>query len=69
MYPNRNHVVVNKQYPTAQKLYLSSTILRKESRSETKEEDFEHYYNYSGLFRTRMPLLRRQDFCDEQNFY
>jgi hypothetical protein len=47
--------------PTAPALHLSSTILRKASRSATEEEDYEYFFNYLWLFRTRMPLLRRQD--------
>jgi hypothetical protein len=47
--------------PTAPTLYLSSTILRKASRSTTEEEDSEYFSNYLWLFRSRMPLLRRQD--------
>jgi hypothetical protein len=39
----------------------SSTILRKASRSTTEEEDYEYFSNYLWLFRTRMPMLRRQD--------
>jgi 3-oxoacyl-(acyl-carrier-protein) synthase len=31
------------------------------SRSTTEEEDFEYFSNYHCLFRTRMPMLRRQD--------
>jgi hypothetical protein len=41
--------------------HLSSTILRKESRSTTEEEYSEYFSNYLWLFRTRMPMLRRQD--------
>jgi hypothetical protein len=50
--------------PTAPTLHLSSTILRKVSRSKTEEEDLEYIYNfpnYLWLFCTRMPLNRRQD--------
>jgi hypothetical protein len=47
--------------PTAPTLYLSSTILRKISRSATEEKDSEYFSNYLWLFRTRMPMLRRQD--------
>jgi hypothetical protein len=47
--------------PTAPALHLSSTILRKASRSTTQEEDSEYFSNYLWLFRTRMPILRRQD--------
>jgi hypothetical protein len=47
--------------PTAPTLHLSSTILRKASRSTTEEEYSEHFSNYLWLFRTRMPMLRRQD--------
>jgi hypothetical protein len=47
--------------PTAPTLHLSSTILRKESRSTTEEEDSEYFSNYLWLFCTRMPVLRRQD--------
>jgi hypothetical protein len=41
--------------------HLSSTILRKASRSATEEEDSKYFSNYLWLFRTRMPMLRRQD--------
>jgi hypothetical protein len=47
--------------PTAPTLHLSSTILRKASRSTTEEEDSKYFSNYLWLFRTRMPMLRRQD--------
>jgi hypothetical protein len=47
--------------PTVPTLHLSSTILRKASRSTTEEEDSEYFSNYLWLFRTRMPMLRRQD--------
>jgi hypothetical protein len=47
--------------PTAPMLHLSSTILRKASRSATEEVDSEYFSNYLWLFRTRMPMLRRQD--------
>ena len=42
-------------------LHLSSTILRKASRSTTEEEDSKYFSNYLWLFRTHMPMLRRQD--------
>jgi hypothetical protein len=41
--------------------HLSSSILRKASRSTTEEEDYEYFSDYLWLFRTRMPMLRRQD--------
>jgi hypothetical protein len=47
--------------PTAPAPHLSSTIMRKASRSTTEEEDSEYFSNYLLLFRTRMPMLRRQD--------
>jgi hypothetical protein len=47
--------------PTAPTLHLSSTILRKASRSATEEEDYEYFSNYLWLFRTRMAVLRRHD--------
>jgi hypothetical protein len=47
--------------PTAPTLHLSSTILRKASRSATEEEDSEYFSNYIWVFRTRMPMLRHQD--------
>jgi hypothetical protein len=50
-----------KEAPTAPTLHLSSTILRKASRSTTEEADSEYFSNYLWLFRTRMPMLRRQD--------
>jgi hypothetical protein len=40
---------------------FSNTILRKASRSASEEEDSEYFSNYLWLFRTRMPVLRRQD--------
>jgi hypothetical protein len=46
---------------TAPTPHLSSTILRKASRSTTEQEDPEYFPNYLWLFRTRMPMLRRQD--------
>jgi hypothetical protein len=48
--------------PTAPALHLSTTILRKASHSETEKEDYEYFSNYFWLFRTRVPVLRRQDF-------
>jgi hypothetical protein len=47
--------------PTAPTLHLSSTILLKAARSTSEEEDSECFSNYLWLFRTRMPVLRRQD--------
>jgi hypothetical protein len=46
--------------PTAPTLHLSSSILRKASRSTNEEEDSEYFPSYLWLFRTRMPMLRRQ---------
>jgi hypothetical protein len=46
---------------TAQTPHLSTTTLRKTSRSATKEGDSKKNTNYLWLFITRMPLLRRQD--------
>jgi hypothetical protein len=48
--------------PTAPTPHLSSTILRKVSRSATEEEDSDYFSNYFWLFRTRMPVLRRPEF-------
>ena len=47
--------------PTAPTLHLSRTILNKASRSATEEEDSDNFTDYLWLFRTRMPMLRRQD--------
>jgi hypothetical protein len=47
--------------PTAPTLHLSRTILSKASRSATEEEDSDNFTDYLWLFRTRMPMLRRQD--------
>jgi hypothetical protein len=47
--------------PTAPTLHLSSTILRKASRSATEEEDSENVSHCLWLFRTRMPMNRRLD--------
>jgi hypothetical protein len=41
--------------------HLSSTIFRKASSLATEEGDSEKFTNYLWLFRTRMPVLRRQD--------
>jgi len=47
--------------PALFRIHLSSTILRKESRSATEEKNFEYFSNYLWLFRTRTPMLRRRD--------
>jgi len=47
--------------PTAPTFHLNRTILRKASRSTTEEEDSEYFSDYLWLFRTRIPMLRRQD--------
>jgi hypothetical protein len=43
--------------------------VRKASRSTTEEEDYEYFFKYICLFRTRMPMLRRQFYCEGQYFY
>ena len=47
--------------PTVPTPHLSSTILRKASRSAIGEDDSEYFFNYPWLFRSWMPALRRQD--------
>jgi hypothetical protein len=46
----------------AQTPHLSSTITRKASRSATEEEYYETFFDRQWLFRTRVLVLRRQDF-------
>ena len=55
--------------PTAPTLHLSSTILRKASRSTTEEEDSEYFSTISGCFVLECQCFVARIYCDGQDFY